>query len=283
MIDETAEEIRRMQTHSSSAVAIRATRALEALLDREYASIEEFHTALDQNARVLRRSNPSHASLQNALRKVVDESTGADVADVEEAKSVTQAVIEDVAARVESGKRRAAENAVSLLSGDATLMTHDYSSTVLEALELATAEGATFDLYVTEARPRYIGRKAAREFAAVDGVDVTLITDAAGGFHLRECDRLIVGMDCIVDDVLYNRVGTFPLAAAANQCDVPVTVLGAASKIITQGFVFENEFRSESEVMLEPTTAFTVSNPAYDETPIELVDRIVTDDGVRSD
>lgn len=271
-----------MQTHSSSAVAIRATRALEELLEREYATVEEFHTALEQNATVLRRANPSHASLQNALRKVVDEVTDSEVDDVAEALSVARAVIEDVAARIESGKRRAAENAAPILAGDETLMTHDYSTTVMEALEIATDDGATFDLYVTEARPRYIGRKAAREFSTIDGVDVTLITDAAGGHHLSECDRLVVGMDCIVDDVLYNRVGTFPLAAAADQLDVPVTVLGAASKLITQGFVFENEYRSGSEVMLEPVTEFSVSNPAYDATPVELLESVVTDEGQQS-
>ncbi|WP_254862846.1 translation initiation factor eIF-2B [Halovivax gelatinilyticus] len=279
MIDETAEEIREMQTHSSSAVAIRATRALEELLMREYTTVEEFHTAVDQNATVLRRANPSHASLQNALRKVVDDVTESDAADVEEAKSIASAIIQDVATRVESGKRRAAENAADYLAGDATLMTHDYSTTILEALEIATAEGASFDLYVTEARPRYIGRKAARAFSAIDGVDVTLITDAAGGYHLTECDRLVVGMDCIVDDVLYNRVGTFPLAAAATQLDVPVTVLGAASKLITQGFVFENEFRASSEVMLEPASEFAISNPAYDATPVALIENVITDEG----
>ncbi|WP_247728655.1 translation initiation factor eIF-2B [Halovivax limisalsi] len=282
MIDETAEEIRRMQTHSSSAVAIRATRALESLLDREYATVEAFHTTLEQNANVLKRANPSHASLQNALRKVVDEVTESDPADVEEATSVARAVIEDVAARIESGKHRAAANAASILANDDVLLTHDYSTTVLEAVELATDQGATFDLYVTEARPRYIGRRAAREFATIEGVDVTLITDAAGGYHLAECDRVVVGMDCIVDDVLYNRVGTFPLAAAAAQLDVPVTVLGAASKLITQGFVFENEFRDGNEVLLEPATEFDVSNPAYDATPVSLIESVVTDEGRRT-
>ena len=282
MIDETAEEIREMQTHSSSAVAIGATRALTSLLDREYASVEAFHTALEQNASVLRRANPSHASLQNALRKVVEESTAVETDDLSEAMSITDAVIEDVAGRIEMSTRRAAENAVPVIAGERTLLTHDYSTTVLEAVELAVEAGSTFDLYVTEARPRYIGRKAARRFGEIDGVDVTLITDAAGGYHLEDCDRVLVGMDCIVDDVLYNRVGTFPLATAADYHGVPVTVLGAASKLITQGFVFENEFRPGTEVSLEPTDMYTVSNPAYDATPVDLLESVVTDEGRES-
>ncbi|WP_255167307.1 translation initiation factor eIF-2B [Natrononativus amylolyticus] len=282
MIDETAEEIREMQTHSSSVVAVNATRALRDLLDREFASVEEYTRALERNGKVLRRANPSHASLQNAVRAVVDEVVDDGPESVDEAKMLTETTIEDVVARVESGKRRAAENAVSHLENGATLLTHDFSSTVIEALELATDAGKEFDVYVTEARPRYIGRKTARRLAAMEGVETTLVTDSASGYYLAECDRVVVGMDCIVEETLYNRVGTFPIAAAADQLGVPVTVLGSASKIITEGFVFENEFRSGVEVMSEPADGFAVGNPAYDATPVDLLESVVTDEGRRT-
>ncbi|WP_436343350.1 translation initiation factor eIF-2B [Natronorubrum sp. FCH18a] len=279
MIDETVEEIQEMQSHSSSVVAVRATRALEELVDREFATVEEYVRSLERNGSVLRRANPSHASLQNAVRAVVDDVTDADPDSVEEAKRLTQEKIDAVVSRVESGKRLAAENAAEILEDGATLLTHDYSSTVLEALERATEAGKHFDVYITEARPRYIGRKTARTLADMDDVDATLITDSAHGVYLAECDRVVVGMDCIVDDTLYNRVGTFPIAATAAQLDVPVTVLGSASKIVSEGFVFENEFRTGSEVMPEPAEGFAVENPNYDATPVELLESVVTDEG----
>ncbi|ELY38564.1 translation initiation factor eIF-2B [Natronorubrum tibetense] len=281
MIDETVEEIQEMQSHSSSVVAVRATRALEELLEREFATVEEYIRSLERNGSVLRRANHSHASLQNAVRAVVDDVTDADPGSVEEAKRLTQERIDAVVSRVESGKRLAAENAAEILDDGATLLTHDYSSTVLEALEQATEAGKRFDVYITEARPRYIGRKTARTLAEMDGVDATLITDSAHGVYLEDCDRVVVGMDCIVDETLYNRVGTFPIAATAAQLDVPVTVLGSASKIVSEGFVFENEFRTGSEVMPEPAEGFAVENPNYDATPIELLESVVTDEGRR--
>ncbi|QRV15474.1 translation initiation factor eIF-2B [Haloterrigena salifodinae] len=279
MIDETVEQIQEMQTHSSSVVAVRATRALEELLEREFATVEEYTRALERNGSVLRRANPSHASLQNAVREVVDDVSDADHDSVEEAKQYTRDKIDAVVSRVESGKELAAENAADLLEDGATLLTHDYSSTVLEALEQATDAGKSFEVYVTEARPRFIGRKTARALADLDGVETTLITDSAHGVYLEECDRVVVGMDCIVEDTLYNRVGTFPLASTAARLDVPVTVLGSASKIVSEGFVFENEFRPGSEVMPEPAEGFAVENPNYDATPIELLESVVTDEG----
>jgi translation initiation factor eIF-2B subunit delta len=279
MIDETVEEIQDMQTHSSSVVAVNATRALEELLEREFATLEEFERSLERNGSVLRRANPSHASLQNAVREVVDDVTEADVDSVEEAKRLTQERIDAVVSRVESGKELAAENAVEHLADGATLLTHDYSSTVLEALERAVEAGKEFDVYITEARPRYIGRKTARSLSDLEGVDATLITDSAHGVYLEECDRILIGMDCIVDETLYNRVGTFPIASTAAQIGVPVTVIGSASKIVGSGFVFENEFRPGSEVMSEPAEGFAIENPSYDATPVDLLESVITDEG----
>jgi len=281
MIDETVEEIAEMQTHSSSVVAVKAARALGDLTEREFATVEEYKRSLERNAKALQRASPSHASLHNAMRDVVDAVSDADSGDVTAAQTATTDAIESVVETIESGKRNAAANAAEYLEDGQTILTHDYSSTVLEAVEAATQDGKYFDAYVTEARPRYLGRKTARTLAAIDRIDAHLCTDSAAGYYLEECDLVAVGMDCIVDDTLYNRVGTFPIAATAARMDVPVVVVGSASKIIDGGFVFENEFRSPSEVMREPAEGFTVENPAYDATPTDLVDAVITDDGIR--
>ncbi len=280
MIDETIEEIREMQTHSSSAVAVKAAGALGELAGREFATVEEFRRSLDRNASALRRANPSHASLQNATREVVDAVEEADPETVEAAQAATREAIDEVVERIERGKRRAAERAAERLADGATILTHDYSSTVLEAIDVAVADGKRFTVYVSEARPRYLGRKTARTLAAYDPVDVHLIVDSAWGTVLPRVDEVYVGMDCIVDDTLYNRVGTFPLAATAAEVGVPVSVVGSGAKVIEEGFVFENEFRSSSEVMREPAEGFEIENPAYDATPTDLLDAVVTDEGV---
>jgi len=277
MIDETVEEIREMQTHSSSVVAVKAARALSTLTEREFATVENYLRDLGRNSSALRRANPSHASLHTTQREIVGTVTDADPASVEEAKRLTRDTADRVVQRVERAKEAAAANAADRLEDGETLLTHDYSSTVLSAVEAAVADGKRFEAYVTEARPRYLGRKTARRLADIDGVDTHLMVDSASGSVLDDCDRVIVGMDCIVGDTLYNRVGTFPLCATADYLDVPVTVVGSQAKVIDGGFVFENESRPDSEVMLEPAEGFSLENPAYDGTPMELVDEVITD------
>ena len=280
MIDETVEEIREMRTHSSSIVAVNATRALRDLVDREFATVDEFERDLEHNAGALRRANPSHASLHNAMREVVRSVVGrADT--VESAQKILESTVDRVVDDVETGKRQAAEQLAATFDDDETFLTHDYSSTVLEAIEEVVGPDTSLTAYVTEARPRYLGRKTARELAALNGIQPHLMVDSAAGEFLPEVDRVIVGMDCIVDRTLYNRVGTFPLVATANQVDVPVTVVGSGAKIIVDGFRFENEIRSGSEVMLEPVEGIEIENPAYDATPVELIDSVITDEGRR--
>jgi translation initiation factor eIF-2B subunit delta len=281
MIDETVDEISEMQTHSSSTVAIKAAEALREMVDREFATVEEYVRSLDRNSSALRRAQRSHASLQNTQRAIVSRVEDADTETVEEAKAATETAIEEVVDAVESAKHEAASNGVELLPDGATILTHDYSSTVLESIELAVQEGRHLEVYVTEARPRFLGRKTARTLATMDRVDATLIVDSAAGHYLDECDRVCIGMDCIVDDTLYNRVGTFPIAATASELAVPVSVFGSSAKIIEEGFAFENDFRSTSEVMREPAEGFRIENPAYDATPTHLLENVVTDDGVQ--
>ncbi len=277
MIDETVEEIREMQTHSSSVVAIKAARALETLTEREAATVEEFIRDLERNSSALRRANPSHASLHTTQRTILDAVIESDPDTVEEAKQHTTDTVESVIDRVETAKRGAAENGADRLEDGMTILTHDYSSTVLEAIERAASEGTHLEVYVTEARPRYLGRKTARVLAAIDRIEPHLIVDSACGTVLSDVDRVVFGMDCIVEDTLYNRVGSFPIAATAAQQDVPVWVVGSGAKIIENGFVFENEYRSGSEVMLEPAEGFIIDNPAYDATPMSLVQEVITD------
>jgi translation initiation factor eIF-2B subunit delta len=279
MIDETVAEIQEMRSHSSSVVAVKAATALRELHDREYVSVDGFDRDLERNAGALRRANPSHASLHTAMRSITDATLGkADTP--EEGKELLEEAITETVDRIESGKRRAAAHATDLLDDGDTILTHDYSSTVLEAVETACSNGTHLQAYVTEARPRYLGRKTARTIAGIDRIEPHLIVDSAAGHCLPKCDRVIIGMDCIVEGTLYNRVGTYPIAATAAREDVPVTVVGSSTKVIDD-FHFENEFRPSSEVMREPVEGITIENPAYDATPTALVDTLVTDEGIR--
>ncbi len=278
MIDETVAEIRAMQTHSTSVVAVKATRSLAELLDREYITVDEFERDLEHNAGVLRRSNPSHAALHNAIREV-ERSIVGETTSVEGAKQLLTDTIDRVVEDVETSKAAAAANAAELIADGDTLLVHDYSTTVLESIETAAMSGKHLTVYVTEARPRTLGRKTARALAGMDRVDTHMVVDGAMGYALRDCDRVLLGITCITGGTYYNRVGTFPLVVTARELGIPVTAVGSGAKRIEE-FRFENEFRDAVEVMREPVENITIENPSYDATPAGMIDVVITDEGV---
>ncbi|WP_324756695.1 translation initiation factor eIF-2B [Haloarcula montana] len=280
MIDQTVREIEEMDTQSASIVAVKAANALLDLTEREAHSVDEFQRTLERNSGALQRANRSHAPLYTTQQRIVESVAEADPTTVAEAKAALESVVEDVVTELESSKAAAADRGAELIEDGDVLLTHGSSSTVLATLERALENGTQFDLYVTETRPRYLGRRTARQLSDRDGVDVTLVVDGAAGHALRECDRVLVGMNCLIDDRLYNRIGTYPIVATAADQDVSVTVVASSSKFIGSGFTFQNTYRSPSEVTLEPPEGFDVLNPGYDEVPTRLLDIVVTEDAI---
>lgn len=284
MIDETVEQIEDMQTHSSSEVAVTAARALATVVEEDHATVEEYLRSLARNARALRHANPSHATLYTTMHAIVDRVQRADPTNLEGAKRVTREAVDAEIARVETAKEEAAARAQALLEPDGTYMTLDFSTTVREAIaQAADPEGEPMTVYTLESRPRLLGRKMARSLAAVDGVSPHLIVDGASGRFVSRCDRVLVGMTCVVEEVLYNRVGTYPLAAVAGEAGVAMHAIGARTKVVDDTFVFEHEERSPSEVSLEPLDGVVIENQAYDATPVDLLASVVTDEGALFD
>lgn len=280
MIDETVQEIERMQTQSSSVVAVKAAQALGSLADNDCNNLSEFYRLVEQQSRAIQRAKRSHAPLYTTQQRIVEAVTGSDAETVAEGTERLREAVEEVVTELQASKERAAERAADLIGDGDVLVTHGNSSTVMATFDAALAAGTTFEVYVTEARPRFLGRRTARDLGPLEGVDVTLIADSAAGHYLPGCDRVFVGMNCLVNDTMYNRVGTYPIAATAADAGTPVTAVASSTKFVGSGFDFQNSYRPASEMMHEPVEDFEVANPSYDATPTRLLDSVVTEDAV---
>jgi len=280
MIDETVREIEELQTQSSSVVAVKAARALGDLFDRDHPTVDEFLIDLERSSAALRRANHSHAPLYTSQDRIVSAVTDPEPETVAEGQERLEDAIEAVVSDIESSKDTAAERAATLIDDGDTVLTHANSSTVMATFDHALAAGTTFSVYATESRPRLLGRRTVRQLAEREGCEATLIVDSAAGHLLADCDRVFVGMNCLVGDVVYNRIGTYQIVAAAAARDVPVSVVAASAKFVGGGFEFENTERPHPEVIREPADGFAVANPGYDATPTEFLESIVTENGV---
>lgn len=273
-----AQEIKEMKTTGSSEVAAKGAESLRSLLDLEYENVAEFERHLRRNSEQLTQVKPFHASLQTTQREIRSRALE-DATDVDEVVNATRTAIDSVIEQIESRKRRAAENAVELLDDGEKVLTHDYSTTILQAIEHAVEKDRSLTVYATEARPRCLGRETARKLGPLDGVDLKLVVDGAAGWALEDCDRVLLGMNCIAGNRLYNRVGTRLVAADAHLRNVPVAAVGSSSKIVDPSFEFEPEDGPKVAVFRERAEHFNVVNRPYDATPIDWLDSIITENG----
>lgn len=262
------ESVRTDESHGSAYVSIRA---LDVLRDRagELAAGESGGwEELAGLARNLRDARPGMAALRTRIDRAMAgaaERTPAAVA--ESAQGVIEAALD--------ADDRAAEQAADLLAGERVL-TLSRSGTVLAALRAADPE----EVVVAESRPAREGVGVAEALAA-EGVDVTLLVDAAVAHHLAGggVDAVLVGADSVLaDGGIVNKVGTRAAALAAAREGVALYAVAARDKVVA-GTELHQETGDEREVY-DGEAAVTVAAPRFDVTPADLVAGVVTEDGL---
>jgi methylthioribose-1-phosphate isomerase len=161
------------------------------------------------------------------------------------------------------------------------LATGGYGS-ALGAIRAAWERGLVEHVLVGETRPLLQGaRLTAWELDAL-GIPFSVVVDGAAASLLAagEVDAVLVGADRIAaNGDTANKIGTYGLALAANRHGVPLVVVAPTSTLdpaVATGGDIPVEERDPSEV----STRYPARNPAFDVTPAELIEAIVTEVGV---
>ncbi len=183
---------------------------------------------------------------------------------------------------LDDSEKAIARNFLNVLKEPVKVLTFSRSSTVVGALRNAHEAGKISHLYVLESRPLLEGVKTVRD-CALWGIPCTLAVDAAVGELVQQVDCAIIGADGISSDsFLLNKTGTLPLAVCCREFDVPLYVLTDSLKFSPhQRDEIPLEEHPESEVIEKSRKdAFKVINVYFDWTPISLVSRFITENGI---
>lgn len=163
--------------------------------------------------------------------------------------------------------------------------------TALGVIRAGVAEDRIARVFAGETRPWNQGARLTVWELQQDGIDATLIADAAAS-HLMKSGAVqwvVVGADriCANGDTA-NKIGTYQLAIAARHHGVKFMVVAPSSTVdmaTASGDQIEIEERDPAELLShrgERTVAVGIRawNPVFDVTPHELIDAIVTERGV---
>ncbi|NOZ58718.1 MAG: ribose 1,5-bisphosphate isomerase [Euryarchaeota archaeon] len=282
-VEEVARKIASMEIRGAARIAQSAARALrDFALSYRGNSAEEFLSELHKAGEVLKGARPTAVSLPNAVNYVLLAAGGKD--EVEEIRSAVVEAAERFIARSKRALERIGEiGARRIKSGDVVL-THCNSQAALSVITTAFRQGKEVQVIATESRPRYQGHLTARQLAE-QGIPVTLIVDSAVRTFMKEVDKVIVGADSIAaNGAVINKIGTSQIALAAHEARVVFMVAAETYKFhpaTVIGALVEIEERPPSEVAPpEEFPGVEIRNPAFDVTPPEYIDLIITERGV---
>ncbi len=248
----------------------------------------------------LKEARPTAVNLAWALDRILgataDIQGGAD--DLREAVLAEAQKIADE--DVEINKRMAAHGAALIDDGDTVihhcntgaLATVDWG-TALGVIRMAHEQGKNIHVLVDETRPRLQGARLTAWELTQYGVPFDIISDNAAGSFLSsdQVQKAFVGSDrTAANGDVANKIGTYMLALAAHDNDVPFYAVVPTSTIdlsLASGEMIPIEERDPAEVLdltllgrqVSPKGA-SARNPAFDITPNRLVTGIVTENGV---
>jgi methylthioribose-1-phosphate isomerase len=294
--DEVAAAIHALAVRGAPAIGIAA--AWGAVLAAREIDAADGDAALASIEPALQRLNaarPTAVNLAWALARMrrVHAGAGSHWRDVleHEARAIES---EDLAAN-----RRMGELGASLIAPGSGVLTHCNTGslatagfgTALGVIRAGVAQGRIGKVFADETRPWMQGSRLTVWELQQDGIDATLIADAAASHLMKDgqVDWVVVGADriCANGDVA-NKIGTYQLAIAARFHGRKFMVVAPSSTVdmdTASGDLIEIEERDPAELLGVGGNRIVADgihawNPVFDVTPAALIDAIVTEKGI---
>ncbi|MCH2181657.1 MAG: S-methyl-5-thioribose-1-phosphate isomerase [Mariniblastus sp.] len=170
------------------------------------------------------------------------------------------------------------------------LATAEYG-TALSVFFTAQDQGRSFHVFVDETRPLLQGARLTAWELLQRGIDATLICDSMAAQVMKEgkIQAVVTGADRIAaNGDAANKIGTYSVAVLARAHGIPFYIAAPSS-------TFDLSLQSGDEIPIEERQAeeithgfgrqtaphgIQVYNPAFDVTPADLIEAIITEKGI---
>ncbi|MFX1496020.1 MAG: S-methyl-5-thioribose-1-phosphate isomerase [Promethearchaeota archaeon] len=297
---DVANAIKVMNIRGAPAIGVAAAMGI-GLATIEYNQLpkEKFIEKMEEAAKIIRKTRPTASNLFWAVDRVIniirtypDNPVNISNLVIEEAKIMAQ---EDI-----NVNKRIGRNGAKLLKDGDVILTHCNAGslatvqygTALAPVRAAIEEGKRISVIADETRPRLQGARLTAYELQYDKIPVKVISDTSSGLlmRLRKVDKVIVGTDRVTSDAVFNKIGTYLVALAANDNNIPFYVAAPTSTLslleTIDDVIIEQRDSTEvscvlGKIQIVPDNVECL-NYAFDITPFRLVTAIITEDGVFS-
>ena len=185
----------------------------------------------------------------------------------------------------ETAQQEINEIVLKLIKANNVVFTHCHSTNVVKALVYSKKKNKTFEVYNTETRPLFQGRKTAKDLKRA-GIKVTMFIDSAMNVALskelgtKKVSKIFTGADALVKEGIINKIGSEVLAILAKKHKIPFYVIADSWKFSKHKIPIEN--RKLNEVWDKAPKKIKIKNPAFEFVPKKYISGIVTEYGLLS-
>lgn len=296
-VAEVVDAIRRLCVRGAPAIGV--TAAYGVVVGLHESTDPDIDRRFDEIVEALWATRPTAINLAWALRRqrrVFERHRGSDLDTVLDALlcEAERIQAQDIAAN----QRLGAYGADLLQDGDRVL-THCNAGalataghgTALGVIRSAWAQGKRLRIWVDETRPLLQGGRLTAWELETEGIPYEVVTDNAVGALMGRglVDAVITGSDRVAaNGDVANKIGTYTVAVMADRHDVPFFAALPTSTIdpdVSSGDDIPIEQRDPEEVTnvygvrIAPMNAAAI-NYAFDVTPHDLVDGLITEVGI---
>ena len=280
-IDKLIANIKYDKTSGASELMIKAVECLIKFSETFRGESEkDFYNDMLNLGRKLIDAQPSMAPLFFAVNKMLlalknEVKRGSTLRELTE---FVKNALQDLLSYSENAQIKIQKNGLDPIKVGAKILTHSYSSTVIKSLIFAHQNGKNMEVFVTESRPMFEGRRTAT-ILAENKIKTTLIADMASFYFLEDIDMIITGCDCVCQKGIVNKIGTKGLAISASHYGIPFYVLCEKSKFLPTNYREEPSIEAKDpKEIFEGENDIEIRNIYFDMTPHRFFEGIVTEE-----
>lgn len=259
-VDETVEKIKKLEIQGARDIARESLKVIKKQV-KEKGFGSEFEEAIDK----LEHARPTGVSAHNCLKYLKQNR------EIE--------TIDKLLNYLNRSNEWIGELGADLIKNNVEIMTHCHSETVMNILKTAKTQGKNFKVFVTETRPKLQGILTARELTK-NNIPVYYVVDSASGLFMFSCEMVLVGSDAVKPDGIINKIGTYLIALAAREAEIPVYVAASRDKLDYDDVSVIEERPAREIINPEEIKGSKIDNPAFDLTPWKLVEGVITECGI---
>jgi ribose 1,5-bisphosphate isomerase len=161
------------------------------------------------------------------------------------------------------------KSVLKLIKNNDVIFTHCHSTNVTNALIYAKNRGKRFQVYNTETRPLFQGRRTAKELGKA-GIKVTMFVDSASAIAIEKenkkdkvyANKIFLGADALLNNGIINKVGSGLISEIAHNNKVPVYIIADSWKYSNKKIPIEN--RNLNEIWNHAPKDVKIKNPAFE-------------------